>query len=86
MFHFIGGDFGATSRLDFDGVEWYADPLCGASCTTDPSWENALGGEVVGAAGSDAFLCFSLLNEVWRMRGGIACAGPDPTQIKIRAV
>lgn len=63
-FHVIGGDFGATSRLDFDGVEWYVDPLCGPSCTVDPSWENAVGGEVVGGAGSDASLCFALLNEV----------------------
>lgn len=59
-----GGNFGAKARLDFDGVAWYPNPLCGDSCMLEPTWNNSIGGVVVGSAGSDARLAFILQNEV----------------------
>lgn len=61
---YVGGDFGASKALDFDGERWYANPLCGESCMVEPWWENREGGEVVGTESSDALLGFVLYNEV----------------------
>ncbi|CBJ49166.1 hypothetical protein Esi_0207_0025 [Ectocarpus siliculosus] len=58
-----GGDFGARAPLDFDGEQWYENPLCGDGCTVEPSCENRDGGEILGVEGSNVVLGFVLHNE-----------------------
>ncbi|CAN0514445.1 unnamed protein product, partial [Ectocarpus sp. 12 AP-2014] len=58
-----GGDFGARAPLDFDGEQWYENPVCGDGCTEEPSWENRDGGEILGVEGSNTVLRFVLQNE-----------------------
>ncbi|CAN0521149.1 unnamed protein product, partial [Ectocarpus sp. 12 AP-2014] len=58
-----GGDFGARAPLDFDGEQWYENPVCGDGCTEGPSWENRDGGEILGVEGSNVVLGFVLHNE-----------------------